>query len=153
MGQNMVMFIGAIMSVDTSLYEAAEMDGANRWEQFKYIILPSIKTIVMLNLILSITGSLSAFEPPYVIMGGGASGTATYFIKMHQTAYVDQKVGTACAIAVNLFRLPRVKRRDQVFFVRTRDLSPDRFSHIPPASARAASGEKLLMTTFRIPRS
>jgi len=102
MGQNMVMFIGAIMSVDTSLYEAAEMDGANRWEQFKYIILPSIKTIVMLNLILSITGSLSAFEPPYVIMGGGASGTATYFIKMHQTAYVDQKVGTACAMAVVL---------------------------------------------------
>ena len=43
-------------------------------------------------------------------------------------------VGTACAIAVNLFRLPRVKRRDQVFFVRTRDLSPDRFSHIPAAA-------------------
>lgn len=102
MGQNMVMFIGAIMSVDPSLYEAAEIDGANRWDQFKYIILPSIKTIVMLNLILSITGSLSAFEPPYVIMGGGASGTATYFIKMHQTAYVDQKVGTACAMAVVL---------------------------------------------------
>lgn len=55
MGQNMVMFIGAIMSVDTSLYEAAEIDGANRWKQFQYIILPSIKTIVMLNVILSIT--------------------------------------------------------------------------------------------------
>ena len=102
MGQNMVMFIGAIMSVDTTLYEAAEMDGANRFAQFRYIILPSIKTIVMLNLILSITGSLSAFEPPYVIMGGGASGTATYFIKMHQTAHVDQKVGMACAMAVVL---------------------------------------------------
>ena len=36
------------------------------------------------------------------IMGGGASGTAIYFIKMHQTAYVDQKVGTACAMAVVL---------------------------------------------------
>ena len=102
MGQNMVMFIGAIMSVDTSLYEAAQIDGANRWEQFRYIILPSIKTIVMLNVILSITGSLSAFEPPYVIMGGGASGTATYFIKMHQTAHIDQKVGMACAMAVVL---------------------------------------------------
>ena len=42
-------------------------------------------------------------------------------------------LGTVCAIAVNLFRLPRVKRRDQVFFVRTRDLAPDRFSHIPAA--------------------
>lgn len=102
MGQNMVMFIGAIMSVDTSLYEAAEIDGANRWKQFQYIILPSIKTIVMLNVILSITGSLSAFEPPYVIMGGGASGTATYFIKMHQAAHIDQRVGMACAMAVVL---------------------------------------------------
>ena len=102
MGQNMVMFIGAIMSVDATLYEAAQIDGANRWQQFRYIILPSIKTIVVLNVILSITGSLSAFEPPYVIMGGGASGTATYFIKMHQTAHVDQKVGMACAMAVIL---------------------------------------------------
>ena len=101
-GQNMVMFIGAIMSVDPTLYEAAQIDGANRWKQFLYIILPSIKTIVMLNVILSITGSLSAFEPPYVIMGGGASGTATYFIKMHQAAHIDQKVGMACAMAVVL---------------------------------------------------
>ena len=101
-GQNMVMFIGAIMSVDPTLYEAAQIDGANRWKQFLYIILPSIKTIVMLNVILSITGSLSAFEPPYVIMGGGASGTAACFIKMHQAAHIDQKVGMACAMAVVL---------------------------------------------------
>ncbi len=69
-GQNMVLFIGAIMSVDSELYEAAMLDGANRFEQFRYIILPSIKTIVTLNVILSITGSLSAFEPPYVITSG-----------------------------------------------------------------------------------
>ena len=43
-------------------------------------------------------------------------------------------VGTASAIAVNVFRLPRVKRRDQVFFVRTRDLAPNRFSDIPAAA-------------------
>ena len=55
-GQNMVLFIGAMMSVDASLYEAADLDGANKWQQFKYIMLPSIKTIVMLNLIMSITG-------------------------------------------------------------------------------------------------
>ena len=43
-------------------------------------------------------------------------------------------VGTASAIAVNVFRLPRVKRRDQVFFVRPRDLAADRFSNIPAAA-------------------
>ena len=100
-GQNMVLFIGAIMSVDSELYEAAMLDGANRFQQFKYIILPSIKTIIMLNVILSITGSLSAFEPSYVI-SSGANGTATYFVVMHEIAHTQQKVGLASAMAVVL---------------------------------------------------
>lgn len=48
-GNNMVLFIGAIMSVDSEMYEAAELDGANKFQQFIHIILPSIKTIVTLN--------------------------------------------------------------------------------------------------------
>lgn len=102
MGQNMVLFCGAIMSVDPTLYEAAAIDGANKWHQFLYIILPSISTVLTLNVILSITGSLSAFEPPYVITSMGANGTATYFVQMHQTAHVQHKVGLACAMAVVL---------------------------------------------------
>lgn len=101
MGQNMVLFIGAIMSVDNDLYEASSLDGANRWQQFRYIIMPSIKTIIMLNLILSITGSLSAFEPPFVITGG-TFGTSTYFLMMHNIAHRYQKVGLASAMAVIL---------------------------------------------------
>lgn len=100
-GQNMVLFIGAIMSVDSELYEAAMLDGANKWQQFKYIILPSIKTIILLNVILSITGSLSAFEPPYVITSG-ANGTGTYFVVMHEIAHTQQKVGLASAMAIVL---------------------------------------------------
>ena len=100
-GQNMVLFIGAIMSVDSELYEAAMLDGANRFQQFKYIILPSIKTIIMLNVILSITGSLSAFEPSFVI-SSGANGTATYFVVMHEIAHTQQRVGLASAMAVIL---------------------------------------------------
>ena len=100
-GQNMVLFIGAIMSVDSELYEAAMLDGANRFQQFKYIILPSIKTIITLNVILSITGSLSAFELSYVITSG-ANGTGTYFVVMHEIAHTQQKVGLASAMAVVL---------------------------------------------------
>ncbi len=100
-GQNMVMFLGAMMSVDNDLYEAASLDGANKWQQFRYIILPSIKTIIMLNLILSISGSLSAFEPPYVITNG-TMGTGTYFVIMNRIAHENQKVGLACAMAVVL---------------------------------------------------
>ncbi len=103
-GQNMVLFIGAIMSVDSELYEAAMLDGANRFQQFKYIILPSIKTIITLNVILSITGSLSAFEPPYVITDG-ANGTGTYFVVMHEIAHTQQKVGLASAMAIILLMI------------------------------------------------
>lgn len=100
-GQNMVLFLGAMMSVDTDLYEAASLDGANKWQQFKYIILPSIKSIVVLNLILSISGSLSAFEPPYVITNG-RMGTGTYFVIMNRLAHENQKVGLASAMAIVL---------------------------------------------------
>ncbi len=100
-GQNMVFFIGAIMSVDADLYEAADLDGANKFQQFIHIILPSIKTIVTLNVILSITGSLSAFEQPYVITDG-ANGTGTYFVIMNEIAHTSQKVGLASAMAVVL---------------------------------------------------
>ena len=95
-GNNMVLFIGAIMSVDSEMYEAAELDGANKFQQFVHIILPSIKTIVTLNVILSITGALSAFEQPFVITG------ATYFINMNNIAHTSQKVGLASAMAVVL---------------------------------------------------
>lgn len=100
-GQNMVLFIGAIMSVDPNLYEAAEIDGANAVRKFFHVILPSIKTIIVLNVILSVSGSISAFEPPFVITGG-TFGTGTYFVLMDRLAHENQKVGLASAMAVVL---------------------------------------------------
>lgn len=89
------------MSVDANLYEAASLDGANKWHQFKYIILPSIKSIIVLNIILCVSGCLSAFEPPYVITNG-MMGTGTYFVIMNRLAHENQKVGLACAMAIVL---------------------------------------------------
>ncbi|MCI8640147.1 MAG: sugar ABC transporter permease [Coprococcus sp.] len=103
-GQNVVLFLGAMMSVDTDLYEAASLDGANRWQQFRYIILPSIKSIIVLNLILCVSGCLSAFEPPYVITNGNM-GTGTYFVIMNRIAHQNQRVGLACAMAIVLLFL------------------------------------------------
>ena len=117
-GQNMVLFIGAIASIDPTLYEAATIDGANKWQQFKAIILPGIKTVFMLNLILSITGSLSAFEPAYVVGSMGANGTATFFIKIHQMAHVNSKVGMACAMAMVLMILILIFTAGQRLFFR-----------------------------------
>jgi multiple sugar transport system permease protein len=101
MGQNMVLFIGAITSVDPDLYESADIDGATGWIKFRHIMLPSIRTIIVLTMILSISGSISAFEPPYVITNG-SFGTSTFFVTMHKMAHEKQKVGLASAMAVVL---------------------------------------------------
>ncbi|WP_054859789.1 ABC transporter permease subunit [Gracilibacillus sp. JCM 18860] len=101
MGFNFIIFLGAISSIPNEIYEAAEIDGANRWHQFRYIILPSIKIIVSLNLILAISGALSAFEIPY-IMTGGSNGSATFVIQTVDTAFKYGKIGLASAMAVIL---------------------------------------------------
>ncbi len=136
-GQNMVLFIGAIMSVDADMYEAAKIDGANKLQQFFYIILPNIKTIVVLNVILSITGSLSAFEPPYVITSG-ANGTGTYFVIMHEIAHTQQKVGLASAMAVVLLIIIMIATLLQKLFFKYvfRDSEDDGRGHV---SARAST--------------
>lgn len=101
-GNNLVMFIGAIQSISSEIYEAAELDGANKWQQFRYIILPSIKRIVQLNLLLAINGALAAFEIAYVMLQG-ANGSMTFVIKTVDTAFKFKKTGLASAMAVVLF--------------------------------------------------
>jgi len=101
MGFNFVIFLGAISSISKDIYEAADIDGANRWHQFRHIILPSIKSIVQLNLILSISGAISAFDIPY-IMTGGSNGSNTFVIQTVTTAFKYNKLGLASAMAVVL---------------------------------------------------
>lgn len=101
MGQNMIMFAGAIQSIDPNLYEAAALDGAGRWQQFKYIILPGIKLIVSLNMILAVKGAISVFEIPK-IMTDGANGSATFVTKTLDTAFTVHKVGLASAMGMVL---------------------------------------------------
>jgi multiple sugar transport system permease protein len=101
MGLNFVLFLGAIQSINPSLYEASELDGANRWHQFRWIILPSIKPIVTLSFILAISGSLAVFEVPF-IMTGGANGSRTFVIQTVEMAFEFRRVGLASAMAVVL---------------------------------------------------
>jgi raffinose/stachyose/melibiose transport system permease protein len=101
-GLNFVLFLGAIQSIPKETYEAAEIDGANRWHQFRYIIAPSIKRIISLSFILAISGSLAVFEIPY-IMTQGANGSMTFVIKTVTLGLgTFHKVGLASAMAVVL---------------------------------------------------
>ena len=104
MGFNFVMFVGAIQSIPAEIYEASELDGAGRWQQFRYIILPGIRMILVLNLILSIKGALSVFEIPY-IMTSGMNGSSTFVIQTVNTAFKNNKFGLGAAMAVVLLIL------------------------------------------------
>ncbi|MCC9705144.1 sugar ABC transporter permease [Streptomyces sp. MNU76] len=101
LGLNFVLFLGAIQSIPGELYEAAELDGASRWHRFRYIIAPGIRPVLSLSVILSISGSLSVFEIPY-IMTGGATGTETFVIQTVKLAFQFNKTGLASAAAVVL---------------------------------------------------
>lgn len=103
-GLNFVLFLGAIQSIPGDLYEAAELDGANRWQQFWSIIFPGIRRIIGLSFILAVAGSLSVFEIPF-IMTGGANGTSTFVIQTLQTAFTYRSVGLASAMAVVLLAI------------------------------------------------
>ena len=100
-GLNFVLFLGAIQSIPTEIYEAADLDGANSWEKFRFLIFPSIRRIVGLSFILAISGALSVFEIPY-IMTQGANGSETFVISTVNTAFTYRQVGLASAMAVVL---------------------------------------------------
>jgi multiple sugar transport system permease protein len=104
MGLNLVLFIGAIQSINPELFEAAELDRANRWHQFRYIILPGIRRISALSLILAISGSISVFEIPYIMLRG-ANGSSTFVIQTVQTAFVQSRFGLASALAIVLLAI------------------------------------------------
>ncbi|MFJ2213815.1 carbohydrate ABC transporter permease [Streptomyces sp. NPDC101062] len=101
MGLNFVLFLGAIQSIPGELYEASELDGAGRWQQFRHIIAPGIRPVLSLSVILAVSGSLSVFEIPY-IMTGGATGTETFVIQTVKLAFQFDKTGLASAAAVVL---------------------------------------------------
>ncbi|MEU5667366.1 carbohydrate ABC transporter permease [Streptomyces longwoodensis] len=100
-GLNFVLFLGAIQSIPGELYEAAQIDGATRWEQFRHLIAPGIRPVLSLSVILAISGSLSVFEIPF-IMTGGATGTQTFVIQTVKLAFQFNKTGLASACAVVL---------------------------------------------------
>ncbi|WP_416147218.1 carbohydrate ABC transporter permease [Salipaludibacillus sp. HK11] len=101
MGFNFIIFLGAISSISGDIYEAADIDGANGWQKFRFIILPSIRRIVELNVILAISGAIGVFEIPF-IMTGGANGSTTFVIQTLNTAFEYNRVGLGSAMGIVL---------------------------------------------------
>lgn len=101
MGLMFVIFYGAIASISSEIYEAAEVDGANAWHKFIYIIFPGIRQVIFVNLTVNLSGALSIYEMPY-IMTGGANRSKTFLMNILDTAFKYNKYGVASAMSVVL---------------------------------------------------
>lgn len=104
LGMNMVIFIGAMLDVPEDYYEAAELDGANKFQQFFKITLPNIAPSIFLVLILTTIGSLIVFGQVKALTNGGP-GTSSYVMVfyIYQMAFQSYKFGYASAASVILF--------------------------------------------------
>ena len=80
LGINMVFFLAALQTVSRDLYEAAELDGANGWQQFRAITVPSIRPITAVIITLSLAGSLKVFDYFAVMTGGGPGFSSTTMV-------------------------------------------------------------------------
>ncbi|WP_143532502.1 carbohydrate ABC transporter permease [Saccharothrix sp. ALI-22-I] len=83
-----------LQSIDPMLYEAARADGANRWQILWRVTLPLLRPTLALTTVLSLTGSLLAFDQ-FFILTGGRHETATVVISVYREAFLSQDLGRA----------------------------------------------------------
>ena len=95
----MAFLLGGLQGVSLEQVEAARVDGANNWQVFWYMVLPSMKTIAFLVLILGTIGNLQHFDLPWtVVQGGPARATTTLSIEVYTTAFKNWNMGKAATI-------------------------------------------------------
>ncbi|MDB1125339.1 carbohydrate ABC transporter permease [Vibrio algarum] len=104
LGFNLILFFGVLQSIPQDQYEAAQIEGANEWQQFRLITLPSIKLVIGLQVLLAFVGSLSSFEIPMIITKG-ANGTKTFVMATLETAFNFNDFGMASTMAVLLLMI------------------------------------------------
>jgi multiple sugar transport system permease protein len=103
-GQPMVTFLAGLQGVPSSLYDAAEVDGAGIWHKFWAVTFPSISPIIFFNTIMGIIGSFQVFTQAFIMTSGGPH-YATYFYVYHlyNNAFRDLRMGYGSALAWVLF--------------------------------------------------
>lgn len=121
-GYNMIIFLAALQTTSEELYEAARIDGAGWWAQFRHVTLPAIGPTLLLVSILSIAGFFQLFAEPYVMtLGGPAQSTVTVLYFMFEEGFKWWNLGTASAVAVILFILIFIVTMLQLWVARRRE--------------------------------
>jgi multiple sugar transport system permease protein len=103
-GLNMIIFIAAIKGIPKSYYEAAQLDGANAWQQIWYITLPQLRFAIFFVSITTMIGWLQFFEEPFVMTDGGPlDGTISAALFIYNNGFKFSKFGYAAAGSFVLF--------------------------------------------------
>lgn len=104
MGYDMVIFVAGRQGIPEVYYEAARIDGASSWQQFRNVTLPLLAPTTMFVLVTSVIGAFQAFDQIYVMTNGGPLySTETLVIYMYRYAFQNFQIGYGCAVAVCLF--------------------------------------------------
>jgi multiple sugar transport system permease protein len=101
-GSPMIIFLAGLRQIPSMYYEAAAVDGAGRWRQFRSITLPLLSPIIFFNLVLQTIGAFQSFTQAYIISGGtGGPGTSTLFygLYLYRQGFQSYQMGYASAMA------------------------------------------------------
>ena len=111
-GANMIIFVAALQAIPEEMYEAARIDGASRWQQFRHITLPMLGPTLLLVSVLTMAGYFQLFAEPYVMtQGGPLESTVSVLYLMYEEGFRWWNLGRASAVAFLLFVLMLVMTR------------------------------------------
>lgn len=103
-GYNMLIFIAGLQNIPDDLYEAAHLDGAGWWQQFREITLPMLKPTTVFVVMITVIGYFQLFAEPYVMtQGGPLNSTTSIVLLMYEQGFRWWSMGYAAAIAFVLF--------------------------------------------------
>jgi multiple sugar transport system permease protein len=103
-GTNMVLYLAALQDVDPTLYEAADIDGADGWSKFRFITWPALRPTTFFILTTNLIGGIQIFDQVLIMTEGGPEGsTSTILYYLYQNIYEYNRLGYAAALSVVLF--------------------------------------------------
>lgn len=103
-GGGMIIYLAGLQGIQTTFYEAAELDGCSRFQQLRHITLPHMTPIIFFNLVMGIIGTFQYFAEPMILTKGGpAESTMFYNLYLYNNAFKYQSMGYASALAWVLF--------------------------------------------------
>lgn len=103
-GYNMLVFIAGLQNIPDDLYEAARLDGATPWQQFRHVTLPMLRPTMFFVTVITMVGFFQLFAEPYVMtQGGPLRATTSLVLLMYEEGFRWWRMGYAASVAVVLF--------------------------------------------------